>query len=292
MRHVRVHSVDHLELRALDRTFQYDSAKTTERLLVTTSIEASTQHRLGASVRVAALGFIVWAVGFLGLAASGTAAQWEWALAFLGPLILAIAVLMRGAFVRGRYGVGALVSFVLALVIQAAVFLPRTLGIDVVGPGGTSFSYDAWGLAWIVGALGVLFVMRSKQSMLPTFQGATFVQLSMLLAGMLLYGVGFVELGSDRLNHEFGFVTFAGAVLIALSVIAQRKVLAQGIGAPAAGICVLIAAVWAIKDVARVIGNAMTDATFAKEMVFGVEGVLLVLAVVGCALAARHLSQR
>ena len=106
----------------------------------------------------------MWAIGFLGLAASGTAAQWEWVLSFLGPLILAIAVLMSGAFVRDRYGVGALVLFVLALVIQAVVFLPRTLGIDVVGPGGTSFSYDAWGLAWIVGAIGVLLVDTTSQS--------------------------------------------------------------------------------------------------------------------------------
>ena len=59
--------------------------------------------------------------------------------------------------------------------------------------------YVLWGTGWIIGAMGVLVVIAHKQSLYAINAGpvASYAQLSLLSSGMLVYGIGFVELGSD-----------------------------------------------------------------------------------------------
>ena len=72
--------------------------------------------------------------------------------------------------------------------------------------------------------------------------------------------------------------------------IAMRRSLTANMGGAATGIAIFIACAWAVKDVARVAGDLMTNAEFAKQMVFGVTGAFYILAAVGCVLAARRSS--
>lgn len=121
-------------------------------------------------------------------------------------------------------------------------------------------------------------------------RAVSFAALSTLSSGMIVYGIGFDELGTDRLSHLYGAEAFGGAVLVALALIAQRRQLAGIMGSAAAGIVIVVVSAWALKDVVRVQGDLMTDGTFAKEMVFGFGSVAFALATVACIMASRRSS--
>ena len=244
------------------------------------------------SLMIAAVGFAVWALGYLAIALPFDTVSWEWDICVLGPLILAAGVLTHGSAFRRQFGTPAYVIFVIGLFVAACEFLPLALNIGAGSTGWAAVPYVLWGTGWIIGAMGVLVVIAHKQSLHAINKGpvASYAQLSLLCSGMLVYGIGFVELGSDRSSHQFGAVAFGGVVLIAISLIAMRRSLTAQMGGAATGIAIFIACAWAVKDVARVVGDLMTNATFAKEMVFGVTGVFYILAAVGCVLAARRSS--
>ena len=242
------------------------------------------------SLMIAALGFVVWAVGYLAIALPFHTGAWEWAICVLGPLIIAVAVLTQGSAFRVRFGTPAYVLFVIALVVGAFEFLPLALNIGAGSSGWAAVPYELWGTGWIIGGIGVLVVIAHKQSQHATSGGtvASYAQLSLLSSGMLVYGIGFDELGNDRLSHEFVAVAFGGAVLIAIALIAMRRSLTAQMGAPAASLAIFIACAWAVKDISREIGDLMTNATFSKEMIFGFGTVAYLLAAVACLLAARR----
>ena len=242
------------------------------------------------SLMIAALGFVVWALGYVAIALPFHTGAWEWGLCVLGPLILAVAVLTHGSAFRMQFGTPAYVLFVIALFVGACEFLPHALDIGAGSSGWAAVPYELWGASWIIGALGVLGVIAHKQSQHVMSNGpvASYAQLSLLSSGMLIYGIGFDELGNDRLSHEFGTVAFAGAVLIAISLIAMRRSLTAHMGGAATGIAIFIACAWAVKDFSREIGDLMTNATFSKEMVFGFGAVAYVLAAIACIIASRR----
>ena len=242
------------------------------------------------SLMIAAVGFAVWAIGYVAIALPFHTGAWEWALCVLGPLILAVGVLTHGSAFRRQFGTPAYVIFVIGLFVAACEFLPLALNIGAGSTGWAAVPYVLWGTGWIIGAMGVLVVIAHKQSQheINTGPVASYAQLSLLCSGMLVYGVGFVELSSDRSSHPFGAVAFGGVVLIAISLIAMRRSLTAQMGGAATGIAIFIACAWAVKDVARVAGDLMTNAEFAKQMIFGATGVFYILAAVGCVLAARR----
>ncbi len=244
------------------------------------------------SMTIAALGFAVWAIGYVAIASPFTTSSWEWALCVLGPLILAVAALSNGPALRETYGPLAFALLVVALLLAAFEFLPLALSISGSSSGWAAASYELWGASWIVGAFGVVaFIARRQSRPSPTAApGASFAQLSLLSSGMLVYGIGFEELGSDSRSHAFGAVAFAGAALIALSIILQRRSLSARMGGAAAGIVIVVVTGWAVKDFARVTGSLMANATFNKEMIFGLGGIFFALTAVACVLVSRRYS--
>ena len=212
------------------------------------------------SLMIAAVGFAVWAIGYVAIALPFDTGPWEWAICVLGPLIIAAAVITHGSAFRVRFGRPAFVLFVIALVGGALVFLPHALSIQTPSNGWAAVPTELWGTGWIVGGIGVVMVIAHKQSLhaINTRPVASYAQLSLLSSGMLVYGIGYIELGNDRLSHEFGAVAFGGASLIAISLIAMRRSLAAQMGAPAASIAIFIALAWALDNFTRVVGDLMT----------------------------------
>ena len=241
-------------------------------------------------LQIAALGFVVLALGYVAIASPLSTSAWDWASCVLGPLIIVVAVLSHRSALSESIGAPALVLFLIALILVAGEYVPGSLSIDSGSSGWAAFPYELWGAGWIVSAFGVIAVIARKQSRQSpsSLPQSSYAQLSLLSSGMMVYGIGFEELGSDRLSHGFGAVAFGGAVLIALSIIAQRRTLTTHMGAAAANIVIFIVTAWAVKDVTREIGSLMANATFSKEMIFGLGAIFYVLAAVACVLVSRR----
>lgn len=253
-------------------------------------------HVTRQTVGLAGLGFLVWGVGYLMLWTFSTGTRLAWVLCALGPILLGAAALNHLDHHRRRFGLPALTLLNIAIVGQAAVFLPYAINPDLrAATGWAEFTYDAWGVSWLLGALGVLMVQARKESRLShgdrsaeTEVHASFFQLTTLAVGMLLYGISFIGLSTDRTNHTFGWLSVIGPALIAVSIIAHLEHLTLRIGRPAVTLAILGASAWAAKNLARAVTDLMSDPTWSTLLVYGVQGVILLVGAVACLLTLRH----
>ena len=239
------------------------------------------------SLNIAAIGFVVWALGYIAVASPINTAAWEWLLCIIGPLLIVVAVLSNGAALRARIGATAIGLLVISLILAALEFAPLAFSLGAGSKSWAAVPYELWGTAWIVGGFGVVATIvhlqrRGSAGSIP------FAALSVLSSGMIVYGLGFDELGTERLSHLYGAEAFGGAVLIALALIAMRRQLTSIMGAGAAGIVIVVVAAWALKDVFRVFGDLLTNSTFSKEMIFGFGAAAFVLGAIACLVAARR----
>lgn len=251
-------------------------------------------HVTRASLTLAAGGFILWGIGYLLLWLQPTGTRLEWVLCTLGPLLLGAAILNHLDHHRRRFGIVALVLLNVVVVMQALVFLPYALNPELVGTL-SRLTYDVWGISWLVGALGVAAVLMRKKSRLDhgdktpeTEIHASFFQLSMLAAGMLIYGISFVGLSSDRTSHLFGWLSVIGPALIAVAVIAHIEHLTLRLGRPAVILVILGTAVWGAKNLVRATTDLMSDPAWSVPLVYGVQGVILLLGALACLLVLFH----
>ena len=247
-------------------------------------------HVTRTSLSLAAGGFILWGIGYLILWVQSTGTRLEWVLCTLGPLLLAAAILNHLDHHRRRFGIVVLVLLNLVVVMQALVFLPYALNPELRGTL-VHFTYDVWGISWLVGALGVAAVLMRKKSRLDhgdktaeTEIHASFFQLSMLAAGMLIYGISFVGLSTDRTSHLFGWLSVIGPALIAVAVIAHIEHLSLRLGRPAVIIAIFGVAAWAAKNLVRATTDLMSDPAWAALFVYGVQGFILLLGALACLL--------
>jgi len=166
----------------------------------------------------------------------------------------------------------------LGILSAAAMLVPLVVDQGVIGNDRwTRYAYDAWGLAWIFGSIGVFAVMVRKEARLEcgdksadTEVHASFVTLLVLVVGMLLYGLAFVAPLSDKNSHFDGLLSVIGSALIAYSVVSYFDHLAIRIGRTAAALTIIGIAIWAAKNFTRVFTNWMTDPDAARFLVFGI----------------------
>ncbi|MCX6431341.1 MAG: hypothetical protein NTX29_00660 [Actinobacteria bacterium] len=251
-------------------------------------------HVTRTSLSLAAGGFILWGIGYWILWLQSTGTRLEWVLCTLGPLLLGAAILNHLDHHRRRFGIVALVLLNIVVVMQALVFLPYALNPELVGTL-SRFTFNVWGISWLVGALGVAAVLMRKKSRLDhgdktpeTEIHASFFQLSMLAAGMLIYGISFVGLSSDRTSHLFGWLSVIGPALIAIAVIAHIEHLSLRLGRPAVVLVIIGATGWAAKNLVRATTDLMSDPAWAALFVYGVQGFILLLGALACLLVLFH----
>jgi len=253
-------------------------------------------HVTRATLGLTALGFLVWGIGYLVVWQSITATRLDWVLCVLGPLLLAAAVLNHLNHHRRRFGLLTLVVLNVAIALQALVFVPFALDPSLGGtPVWSEFAYDVWGLSWVIGAVGVLMVLARKRSRrshadrsAETEVHASFFQLSTLAVGMLLYGLSFIGLGADRTSHNFGWLSVIGPALIVVSIIAHVEHLTLRIGRPAVILAILGPSLWAVKNLARAATTLMSDPSWSSLLVYGVQGIILLVGAMACLLTLRH----
>ena len=256
--------------------------------------QAEPIHVTRRSVGLAALGFVLWGVGYLILWLSPTGGRLEWVLCAAGPLLLALAVLDHLDHHRRRFGLPALVLLIIAIILQAVVFFPYAYDPALSGKLVT-FTYATWGAAWLIGSLGVFLVIGRKEARLehddttPETQiHATFFQLTVLAVGMLIYGISWVGFSVERGNPYMGVLSIIGPALIAVALIAHVEHLALRLGVPAVTIAIIGSSVWALKNVPRAVSDVFTERAWSILLVYGVGGIILLMSAVACLLVLVH----
>jgi len=258
--------------------------------------EAEPIHVSHTSVLLAAIGFLALGVGESLLYWAPTGTRFEYVLLTLGTLTLAAALINHLDHHRPRFGLAALVFFNLGIVAAAAVWVPYAVDPSLRGTQPWSqYSYIAWGTAWLLGSVGTFVVMARKEARLEhgdksaeTEIHATFFQLTALAVGMLIYGISFFQLATDRSNHFDAALAVVGPALIAVAVIAHIEHLTLRIGRPAVIITVLSASLWAVKNLSREVTSWMENADLAKFFVYGVQGAIFLLGAIACLLVLSH----
>ncbi len=258
--------------------------------------EAEPIHVSRTSLLLAAIGFLALGVGESLLCWAPTETRFEYVLLTLGTLNLAAALLNHLDHHRPRFGIAALALFNLGIVAAAAVWVPYAVDPSLRGTQTWSqFSYVAWGAAWTLGSIGTFVVMARKEARLEhgdksaeTEIHATFFQLTAFAVGMLIYGISFFQLATDRTNHFDAALAVVGPALIAVAVIAHVEHLTLRIGLPAVILTVLSAALWAVKNLSREIDSWMANPDLAKFFVYGVQGVIFLFGVIACLLVLSH----
>jgi hypothetical protein len=258
--------------------------------------EAEPIHVSHTSVLLAAIGFLALGIGESLLCWAPTGTRFEYVLLTLGTLNLAAALINHLDHHRPRFGLAALVFYNLGIIAAAAVWIPYAIDPSLSGTQTWSqFSYVAWGAAWTLGSIGTFVVMARKEARLEhgdksaeTEIHATFFQLTALAVGMLIYGISFFQLATERTNQFDAALAVIGPALIAAAVIAHVEHLTLRIGLPAVVITALSASLWAVKNLSREVDSWMENPDLARFFVYGVQGAIFFLGAIACLLVLSH----
>lgn len=248
-------------------------------------------HR--ASLWVAAVGFIVLAIGSVGPALFAAYDELNFTLSTIGPWIIAAALLIDWRRLADRCGRAAVVLFVLALVTFGALWLPYAINPENLGnEDATLLGFIMAGSAAILAALGIFLVMARKEAQLdrPNDSGgrhieATFMQLLIFGVGFLLYGVDFLWVGDEATNHaQFSLLVVAVALML-IGVISFRAYLTLQMGRLAVAATMLALLFFVVNWVLHMLPIA-ADEEWRLSLAF--TAAAYVLGGVACALAAVH----
>jgi len=246
-----------------------------------------------ASLWVAAVGFLVVAIGSVGDFLFPAADRFDFALDALGPWIIAVALMMEWPPHVRRFGAASSALFILALITFGALHVRYVISPDDLGTeAATHLGFIMAGSAAIAAALGIFLVMKRKEDQLsdaldssgPQIR-ATFMQLLLVGVGFLLYGVDFLWVGPRPTNFgEFSLLTVA-LVLMLMAAISFREHLAAQMGRPAV-VATLLALLLYVADWALHALSVFTDQKW--HISAGLTGTAYLLGAVACVLAAAY----
>lgn len=247
-----------------------------------------------ATMGIASAGFALWGIAWVMLWLVQTDTTLEWVLLTIGALLIAVAVLTHVAHLRARFGLAAVVLLNLACALPVVLFLPYALEMDLGGNRAT-YPYSLWAAAWLTASLGVFFVLARKEARLEqrdrsprTEIHASFVQLTLVGVGMLMYGISFLGLSADRDSNLMGWLSFIGPSLIAVAIISHIEHLSLRVGRPAVILAIVGVSIWAGKNITRATTDLMSDPDWSAFLVNGLQGISMLLGAIACLLVVAH----
>ena len=206
-----------------------------------------------ASLRLAAAGFLLIAMGTGILSWFPTLRVLEVTVQALGVLLIALALVMNWRSHVARWGWAAFIFFLLGTLAYGVMWSEYAIfpnSFDT--PEATQRSLIIVGVGYLCAAIGMFLLLGRKQRQLTNAPrsgeraiAATFPQLWLFGIGALLSGAGmFVWLipTASKLQHV-GLVII-GWALVAISAIALRKLLTHRVGGPAAILIILAVLVY------------------------------------------------
>ena len=242
---------------------------------------------------LAGIGFFLLAIGELLFSWFPAQGSLEFALQTVGPVLIAIGLLLEWrAHVECR-GWGAFIFFFIAILAYAALWLPYALHPESLGTDSASqLGYDTIGVGYICAAIGTFLVMRRKEAQLehpmqtdePAIR-ATFTELLFFGVGALLSGVDCIWVGKEDANLAQFSLLAIGLVLIAIAIISFETHLSSRIGRPAAIAAIAAVVVYALHSCLQSL-PAWMDPDWRVSL--RITGLAFALGGLSCVLAAVH----
>jgi hypothetical protein len=245
------------------------------------------------SLWLAAIGFFLFALGTLVFSWFPAEGAFEFTLQTLGPILIAVSLLVDWRTNFARWGRGPVILFFLFIISYGAIWLPYIFSPDSLGTeSATQRGFYTTGIGIVCGAIGVFLVMHRKETQLehPTDAGrspisATFTQLLLIGLGVLLNGVNWIWVGQQESHLAEFSLPLIGCVLILIAVTSAYKTLTLRLGRPASTAITLAVFVYTLHYLIDVL-PAVMDPDWRQTM--RVSGVSYALAGVTCLLVAAH----
>ena len=246
-----------------------------------------------ASLWLAAVGFLVLAIGSIGVGWLPTFDRYNFALQVLGPWLIAVALLVEWRTHVERRGWAAFIFFMIGILTFGALWIPYVMNPGSLGtPSATQLGFIMAGIASISASIGTFTVMMRKEAQLahPIYSveppiKATFMQLLFFGLGTLLYGVDFIWVGDEETNHSQFSLLLVSIMMILIAVVSFNSSLTVQFGRPAVLVATLAVLLYALNYVLRVLPS-WTDEEWRLGLLM--TGVAYVLGAVASALAAIH----
>jgi hypothetical protein len=211
----------------------------------------------------------------------------------VGPVLIAIGLLLEWRAHVERRGWGAFIFFFIAILAYAALWLPYALHPESLGTDSASqLGYNTIGVGFLCAAIGTFLVMRRKEAQLerpmqtdePAIR-ATFTELLFFGVGALLSGVDCIWIGIEDTNLAQFSLLAIGQVLIAIAIISFETHLSSRIGRPAAIAAIAAVVVYALHSCLQAL-PAWMDPDWRVSL--RITGVAFALGGLSCVLAAVH----
>ena len=242
---------------------------------------------------LAAIGFFMLAIGEVHVSWFPAGGSLEFTLQTLGPVLIAVGLLIQSRTFVTRWGASAVIFYVLALLFYAAVWFPYALNPDSLGTvTATHRGFVTQGIGFICAAVATFMVMRRKEARLaqPTDSRepqikATFIQLLLIGLGCLINGFSWTWLAQEDTKMAMFFLPVVGCVIVLIAVISCRALITAQVGRPAAIFTILGVFMFMLHWALDMLPT-WNDPDWHQSM--RVAGVAFACGGVACVLAAAH----
>jgi len=213
---------------------------------------------------VATAGFTLWGLGWF-LLIPNHESQLGWALEFIGPLLIAIAIMMYEKSLTPRIG-----RLAVIFASAGALIAAFSTSIFAISPSnleksaGVAFGYGAYGVGLVLGALSLGAILIRKESHLAaapahtypmcpvgchceTVIHSSFASIAIGAAGLLTWGIGFLDLAAQPNGSEIGWdLAAVGSLGVTIALIMHFAHLGQRFGRAAIITGIASALIWTI----------------------------------------------
>ena len=212
------------------------------------------------SLSLGALGFALWALGWFLLIADRSSHA-AWILQVVGPMLVAVGIIAYIDHLARRIGIAAVVLGAVGAITCAIATLPYAINPDKLSSAsGLRFGYGAYGVGLLLGFLSVAIALSRKESALEhagtvcpagcrcnDVVHASFVSLTTAALGLLLWGIGFLQLMVSPGGSRMGWILATiGTALVATGITAHIDHLGARFGRLAIATGIASAFIWSL----------------------------------------------
>ena len=212
------------------------------------------------SLGAGALGFALWSLGWFLLIADRSS-HVAWILQVVGPLLIAVGIITYIDHLTRRIGLVAVILGVLGSIACAIATLPYAINpAELASDSGMRFGYGATGTGLVLGFCSVALTLARKESVFARngkvcpagcpckdVVHASFVTLATAAVGLLVWGIGFLQLMVEPGGSRMGWILATiGTALVALGITAHVDHLGRRFGQLAIVTGIASAFIWSL----------------------------------------------
>lgn len=276
----------------------------------TAAVEAPAEpiHVSVAALWCGVIGFALWGIGSLIRAGSLEYVELAEALEVVGPLLLALAIILHVEHLSYRIGRPAVVLLIIGPIVYGVSRIPAVF--DAEGYRWFNYEYASYATGHLLVGLGIMMIAVHKEQQMkaalanPATSGqgsldvtvhASFLSLISAASGLIFIAISeFGDIGGDP-RSRFDFMLRAvGALLITVGIITHIDHLTRRIGLPAVVAGIAGSVCWFLAYLPRVYNPSFDGSASWSDAKWVAFGVAYLLGSLACALvlARKHRLER